>query len=59
MECEDCNTVVDVGDCNPSIVLCAKHSGNGQDTFNCLDGAMVGCSCSEVDLMKATEEAFK
>ena len=44
-ECEDCNTMVDVGDCNPSIVLCSTHSGSGADVYDCLDGYMVGCSC--------------
>jgi len=41
---DSCTTQVDVGDANPSFVICAECN-HGQAMFNCVDSGNHSCDC--------------
>ena len=42
---DNCKTEVEVGEANPSFVICAECN-NGQATFNCVDTGNYSCNCT-------------
>lgn len=41
---DSCSTQVDVGDANPSFVICAECN-HGEAAFNCVDSGNYSCDC--------------
>ena len=41
-----CTNKVDVGESNPSLVICGDCNGNGQAFWNCVDAGNHSCECS-------------